>query len=66
MKGFGAFFAKELRELVRTKHLMILMCVFVLFGIMNIAVTLLTPELLKEFDMEGISVGEISLSAVDS
>ena len=66
MKGFGAFFAKELRELVRTKHLMILMCVFVLFGVMNIAVTLLTPELLKEFDMEGVSVGEISLSAVDS
>lgn len=70
MKGFVAFFEKEVRELVRTKRLMILLAVFVIVGIMNPAVAKLTPKLFElmadELSEQGIVLGEMKVTALDS
>ncbi len=70
MKGFAAFLKKEICELIRTKRLLILLIVFIIFGIMNPAVALLTPKLL-EMEAEslasmGMTVGEITVTALDA
>ena len=70
MKGFAAFFRKEMRELIRTKRLMLLLIVFVVFGIMNPAIAKLTPKII-EMEAEslasmGIEIGEIQVTALDS
>lgn len=70
MKGFKAFFKKEIKELIRTKRLMILLGVFILVGIMNPAIAKLTPLLLEkmsdEFASQGITLNAVKVSAVDS
>ena len=70
MKGFVAFFEKEVRELVRTKRLMILLAVFVIVGIMNPAVAKLTPKLFElmadDLSEQGIVLGEMKVTALDS
>ncbi len=66
MKGFNVFFSKEIRELIRTKKLMILLTVFFIVGLMNPAVAKLTPKLLESIDMYGMTVGEINITALDS
>ena len=66
MKGFTAFFKKEVSEFVRTKRLMILLIVFTIIGIMNPATAKLTPKLLDSLSMDGITIGEITVTAFDS
>ena len=70
MKGFIAFFKKEIKELIRTKRLMILLGIFILVGIMNPAIAKLTPLLFEkmsdEFASQGITLSAIKVSAVDS
>ena len=70
MKGFTAFFAKETKEFIRTKRMMIILGVFLLVGIMNPAITLLTPKLMNlmadDYAAMGITLTEISVSALDS
>lgn len=70
MKGFLAFFKKELFELSRSGKLMIFVFIFVLFGIMNPGVAKLTPWLLENsadtFADQGIIIGEITVTAKDS
>ena len=70
MNGFAAFLKKEFRELIRTKRLLILLIVFIIFGIMNPAIALLTPKIL-ELEAEslasmGMEIGEIHVTALDS
>lgn len=70
MRGFSAFFAKEVRELVRTKRLLIILAVFVVVGIMDPAVAKLTPKLFElmsdDLAQQGIAVGEVKVTALDS
>ncbi len=70
MKGFWAFFKKEVRELFRTKRVMILMLVFLLIGILNPATAKLTPKIMEmmadEYADMGITVGEMKVTAMDS
>ena len=70
MKGFTVFITKELRELVRTKRLLILLIVFTVFGIMNPAIALLTPKFIEmeadTFKAMGMEVGEITVTALDA
>ena len=69
MKGFIAFFSKEVRELIRTKRLMILAAVFIVVGIMNPAIAKLTPKIIEmeaeTFDSMGMTVGEVKVTAMD-
>lgn len=69
MKGFGAFFMKELRELVRTKRLMLILGVFTVIGIMDPAIAKLTPKLYEmmaeDLKSQGITMGEIKVTAMD-
>ena len=70
MKGFAAFFAKEMLELVRTKKLLIILIVFIVVGIMNPAVAKLTPALIEmmseDLASQGMIVGEVTVTALDS
>ena len=70
MKGFAAFFSKEIRELLRTKRLAILLCLFTLFGIMNPAVALLTPKLIdmmsEELAASGMKIEAVTVTALDA
>ena len=47
MKAFWAFTKKELTEYYRTAKIMILMVVFLLFGMMNPVLAKFTPEIIK-------------------
>jgi len=70
MKGFKAFIAKEIRELIRTKRLMILFGIFVIIGIMNAAIAKLTPKFLemmaKELEEQGITLGAVNVTSMDA
>jgi ABC-2 type transport system permease protein len=66
MKSFIAFSKKELIESVRTYKLMIVLSVFLLFGMLNPITAKITPELLKEFMPEGIIITLPSPSSIDS
>lgn len=70
MKGFAAFFSKEIRELLRTKRLAIMLCLFTLFGIMNPAVALLTPKLIdmmsEELAASGMKIEAVTVTALDA
>ena len=52
MKGFIAFFNKEVRELGRTGRLLLLGILGVIFGIMNPAIAKLTPWLMEQMAEE--------------
>lgn len=62
MKGFAAFFAKECREMLRKKRLLILLILFGAFGILNVGTALLTPKILEKamesYDTIKLTVGE--------
>ena len=70
MRQIKAFTAKELTELVRTGKLLLLMILFVLFGIMNPAIAKLTPWLLemtaKSMADTGLTVTAIQVDATAS
>ena len=68
--GFWVFFKKECTELWRGGKLMILLAVFVLFGIMNPAIAKLTPWLMEHMADElagsGLSVSAVTVDASTS
>lgn len=70
MKSATAFFKKEWMEQLRTGKLLILGCIFALFGVMNPAVAKLTPLLMEELSdtlaSSGITVTEVKVTAMDS
>ncbi len=66
MKGFAAFLKKEIREMIRTRKLMILLLVFLAFGILNPLTALLMPKLLQSAEIPGMTVGEITVTALDA
>ena len=70
MRSFLALLKKEFLEGIRTRRLLILCVLFVLFGIMNPAVAKLTPwiiELTSEsLASAGMSVGEVTVDALTS
>lgn len=70
MKALAAFLKKEYLEAVRTGKFMILVLLFVLFGIMNPAVAKLTPwmlEMLSEsLEKSGFAVTDVQVDALTS
>lgn len=70
MRPFAAFMKKEFLESVRTGRLVILMLLFVLFGIMNPAIAKLTPWLMEMYAdtmaESGLIITEIQVDAMTS
>lgn len=70
MKGFLAFFSKEVRELARTGRLLLLGILGVIFGIMNPAIAKLTPWLMEQMadtlEGSGLTVTAYTVTAADS
>ena len=70
MKSLMAFIKKEIMEQVRTKKLMILGILFVVFGIMSPAIAKAIPLLLEEFGNSlaesGMTITQTEVSAMDS
>ena len=70
MRSFIAFVKKEFLEQIRLGKIMLLMILFVLFGIMNPALAKLTPWLFEMMSdtlaQSGMIVTEIEVSAMDS
>lgn len=70
MRPCFAFIKKEFMESVRTGKVMIVMILFMLFGIMNPAIAKLTPwlmeQLSEELEKTGISIIKTEPNALDS
>lgn len=70
MKQLTAFTKKEFMEFIRTGKALLLMILFVLFGIMNPAVAKLTPWLLEAMSQDlaetGFVITEIKVDAMSS
>lgn len=70
MKSFLAFFKKEWMEWSRTGRLLILLLVFVLFGIMNPAIAKITPWMMEmmadSLEGSGLVVTEVTVDALTS
>lgn len=70
MKQLIAFSKKEFLETWRTGKFLILIIVFVLFGIMNPAIAKLTPWLMKQFseslEQSGLILTEVTVDAMTS
>lgn len=70
MRPFAAFMKKEFLESVRTGRLVILMLLFVLFGIMNPAIAKLTPWLMEMYAdtmaESGLIIADIQVDAMTS
>ena len=70
MKSLLAFIEKEMMEQLRTGKFLIMVLLFVLFGIMNPAVAKLTPWLLETMSdslaESGMSITVATVSAMDS
>ena len=66
MNHYWVFLKKELLEYIRTYKLLILLTVFVIFGITNPLIARLTPELLTSFVPEGMSITIPEPTALDS
>lgn len=70
MSAFLAFLKKEILCVKRSGKLMLLLILFVLFGIMNPAIAKLTPWLLEAMSEalaeSGMTVTSVSVSAMDS
>ncbi|MEY8330458.1 ABC transporter permease subunit [Lachnospiraceae bacterium 48-33] len=70
MKQLTAFTKKEFMELIRTGKALLLMILFILFGIMNPAIAKLTPWLLETmsegFAETGFVITEIEVNAMSS
>lgn len=66
MNYFTVFFKKELMESVRTYKLLIMLTIFLVFGIMNPLTAKLTPDLLNTFLPEGVSITLPEPTSLDS
>ena len=66
MKAYIAFVKKEILEQIRTSKLLILVVVFLAFGIISPLLAKLTPEIFKMIPMEGISITIPEPTALDS
>ncbi len=70
MNGFSPFLKKEFFELYRRGRLLLFGILFVFFGILAPATAKLTPYLYKmmgsDLERQGITVGEITVTAEDS
>ena len=70
MKSLIAFFKKEIMEQIRTKKLLIIGLLFVLFGILSPAIAKATPLLAEKFgeslSESGMTITVVSVSALDS
>lgn len=70
MKQLTAFISKEVMELVRTGKLLILIILFILFGIMNPAIAKLTPWLMetmsKSLSETGLTITNVEINALTS
>ena len=66
MNDYLVFLKKELIEYARTYKLLILLIVFIIFGITNPLIAKLTPELLASFMPEGMLVAIPEPTALDS
>lgn len=70
MNSLMAFMKKEWKDLVRSGRLMILLIIFLLFGIMNPAIAKLTPwmmEMLSEsMEQSGLMVTDVAVDAITS
>lgn len=70
MKSLIAFVKKEFLEQIRSGKLMLLLILFVVFGIMNPAIAKLTPWLFEmmsdSLEQSGMIITEIKVSAMDS
>lgn len=70
MRTFLAFLQKEWMELFRTGRMLLLLLVFVLFGIMNPAIAKLTPWLMEtmadSLEGAGLSVETVAVDAMTS
>ena len=70
MKSLIAFMKKEWMDIVRSGRLMILLAIFLLFGIMNPAIAKLTPwmmEMMAEtMEQSGLVVTEVTVDAMTS
>ena len=70
MRAFLAFTRKEFTHQLRSGKLMVLGCLFILFGIMNPAIAKLTPWMLEamadSLAESGMVVTEVTVTALDS
>ena len=66
MRAYLAFTKKEFMESFRTYKLFIMLAVFLLFGMMSPVFAKITPDLLKEFMTEGISITIPEPTAIDA
>ncbi len=66
MNDYLVFLKKELIEYARTYKLLILLIVFIIFGLTNPLIAKLTPELLASFMPEGMLVAIPEPTALDS
>ena len=70
MKSLLAFIKKEWMDLIRSGRLMILLIIFLLFGIMNPAIAQLTPWLMEmmaeSMEQSGLMVTEVTVDAMAS
>ena len=70
MKSLIAFMKKEWMDLVRSGRLMILLVIFLLFGIMNPAIAKLTPWMMEmmadSMEQSGFVVTEVTVDAMTS
>ncbi len=66
MRAYFAFVKKELLESVRTYKLMLVLIVFLLFGMLNPITAKITPELMASFMPEGMNITIPEPSASDA
>lgn len=66
MSRYLAFVKKEVTENIRTYKVLILLAVFLAFGMMSPLTAKLTPEILKNFAIEGMEIKMLNPSAIDS
>ncbi|MBK5253334.1 MAG: ABC transporter permease [Peptostreptococcaceae bacterium] len=66
MKAYIAFTKKEFCENLRTYKLFIMLCVFLLLGLMNPITAKITPQLLKSLMPEGMNITIMEPTALDS
>lgn len=66
MRAYLAFTKKEFTENLRTYKLMIMMVVFLIFGMMSVLFAKFTPEILKAVGVDASALGMSTPTAVDS
>ena len=66
MKAYIAFTKKEWMESIRTYRFFILLAVFFILGIMNPITAKITPDILANFAMEGMTITIAEPTAMDS